>query len=179
VVVDEAQQDGVAAAVRQARRLLVAAQDRDVHQAGGADRRADLLEPVVLDLGREHAAARTDRAAERHREVAVARADVRDALAGAQLERLDDAVGLGRLREEGKRQQDGGNGGRDTREAPPRGIALSSEDSASACVRGFRRSRARVRKNIRRNRVFPGISRPFRNGWKSGLVLYAHGVGLP
>ena len=94
MVVDQAQEDGVAAARRQTGVLLIAEEGGDVGELSVVDQLAEVLEVVLVDLGGVDVAALPHPLGELDRPLAVPRPDVGDPHAGLELKGLGDAVGL-------------------------------------------------------------------------------------
>jgi hypothetical protein len=109
VMVDEAQQDRVATALRQAGLLLVTQDQLDVGEALRRDLRGDLVEVGLVNLGGEHAAAGAHHSSQVQGEASLSGSHVGDTHAGSQgqgREDLSRLVNRG-VGAQGRRQREG------------------------------------------------------------------------
>lgn len=94
VMIDVSEIDDRAARRRQPGLALARRDDRDVVEARARRRRANRLEPPLVELAGEDVAAGPHPPRDLHRQPSVSRADVRDGRARLDAKRLDQAVDL-------------------------------------------------------------------------------------
>ncbi len=96
-MVDVAHHDGVATGVAQVGARRARLDDFDLRQVGPADRQAQRSQTIVAQLRREYPPAGADMACQRHRQRAIAGADLGDDGTGLESEGLDEARRCRRL----------------------------------------------------------------------------------